>query len=181
MDWLMDHFEVWFLIAVAIVAILRKLKGLPSGETGSGRTEADPEAAERTRRIQEEIRRRILERRGLTRPPPVFAEMGEKETEEIPLPAPPRPMTITPPREPIPTADYTPELERQQTLIRQLDEMRGRPPVRAGGAPLDTGAAPGMAALMAPDCGRWAELRQPAGLRRAIIWREILGPPVGLR
>src|SRR4051812_8043947 len=73
MDWILDHFQI--LIGVAgVVAYwinqLRKNADARSAEEGRQRNplDASEEDHERTRRIQEEIRRKIAERRAATVP-----------------------------------------------------------------------------------------------------------------
>ena len=69
-------------------------------------------------------------------------------------------------------------LERQRRLAamsRAVEPVAVQPPtsIPAFGTALD--AQP-------PVMSPWlAELREPAGVRRASVLREILGPPVGLR
>lgn len=188
MDWALDHLQMLFVIAVAVVAILQKFKRARPGAADAGPSAEDTEQAERTRRIQEEIRRRIMERRGLAPGPP-----PDSATSEEPPPfstAPPmieevRPFDASPPFEQVMAApavtDNTQELERQRQMLAQLRELEA---ARQGQADLIPASTAG-AVTAAADAGRTnrllAELRQPAGLRRAVLLREILGPPVGLR
>jgi len=187
MDWVLEHLQVLFLIAVAVVAILQKLK--TAGSTGAGRTPSgmDPEQAERTRRIQEEIRRRIMERRGATPVPP--AEAGPAD-QPPPFPeAPPvieavRPVVVPPPPEDAtelpgeaPAFEPLPAAGLQEQMMRQLQELEAARAARRESVPTATAKAPAAAAGSAGTIN----LRQAAGLRRAMVWREILGPPVGLR
>ncbi|HTT56121.1 MAG TPA: hypothetical protein VMF63_03355 [Opitutaceae bacterium] len=179
MDWILEHLQVLIVIAAAVFAILQKFKIVRTPGTNAPAAEEDPEQAERTRRVQEEIRRRILERRG-TAPgvPP------EPEVEAAPIPAPPpiieavRPMVVAPPEAP---AEEQREWERQQALLQRLQELEAAPPARPGSESTPAAAtAVGMAAPTAAG-SLIADLRNQAGLRRAVVLREILGPPVGLR
>ena len=86
MDWVFDHLQILFLVAIAVVAILQRLKKTVAGEGAPRPASATPAEEERTRRIQEEIRRRIMERRGLAPLPPVA---GAEEEERYPFPAAP--------------------------------------------------------------------------------------------
>ncbi len=57
MDWVLENLQIIILIAFAVAAVvtrLRKARGQPGAEPPAP---ADPDEAERTRRIQEEIRR----------------------------------------------------------------------------------------------------------------------------
>jgi len=178
MDWVFDHLQILILIAVAVAAVLKKLKPAGSAAPGPARAAEDPEQAERTRRIQEEIRRRILERRGAASPPPLSVE---------PVPGPPtlmeappmieevRPVVLPPPDtgtgEPpaaTPAAAGTAGLEAALSQLQQLEMARS---ARTAEATV-TAFAVTEQSLGLPD---------RSSLRRAVVWREILGPPVGLR
>ncbi len=186
MDWVLEHLQVLFLIAVAVVAILQKLKTAGPREPGGAPPGMDPDQAERTRRIQEEIRRRIMERRGLAPVPPPESETAESEPAPSFPEAPPmieevRPFVVPPP-ESVPAAPAdapvvtevrsAPDLQEQ--LIRQLQELEAARRASIFALPTE---APARVAVQA----RVLDLRQPGTLRQAVVWREILGPPVGLR
>ncbi|MFA5056647.1 MAG: hypothetical protein WC485_00915 [Opitutaceae bacterium] len=178
MEWILDHVQVLFAIAIAVVAILQKLKRSRAEEATGEAPAVDPQEAERTRRIQEEIRRRIMERRGLAPAAPAPPEM-----EEIPAPPPMmeevRPYVVEPPLPflEMPAApDRAAELARQQQMLQQLRELESARSMLPAAA-----VAPGGSPASAPANWLHAELRQPSGLRRAVILREILGPPVGLQ
>lgn len=230
MKWILEHLQVIILIAGAIAYWLnqrkREKEGLPADYDEDGvpenrpkRTEFDPasmdaDEAERTRRVQEEIRRKIAERRGQALPPPVST--AAEQAPRIPAPArreaapPPvfqdpvaemlkeiqrrfSPETAAPP--PIPVRSE-PEpidremLERQRALeeqLRQLETEKRAIQARAAKvasansamAPLSQGT---MAASGTRGGANWlAELRDPVTARRAIVLREIMGSPVGLR
>jgi hypothetical protein len=182
MDWLLDHPQVLFVIAIAVVAILQKFKQARPQETAGETPARDGQEAERTRRIQEEIRRRIMERRGLMPAPPPAPDSGE-EAPEFPEPPPMfeemRPVMIEPPFQTMDAAaapGYSRELERQQQMLARLRELETARPTHAGTTPATVEAPVAAAANRLP-----ADLRTPAGLRRAVVLREILGPPVGMR
>ena len=92
MDWVTDHaLQIIVALSAAIAAFLNNRKkekrgepadydgdGVPDNQPDAGPLQGgpDPEEAERTRRIQEEIRRKIAERRaggGQQVPPPLVA------------------------------------------------------------------------------------------------------------
>jgi hypothetical protein len=186
MDWVFDHLQLLFLIAVAVVAILQKLKRVQPG-AGTGPVAEDAEQAERTRRIQEEIRRRIMERRGLVPGLPPESETGEGPP---PFPAAPpmieevRPLVVPPPLEQVmsvPAVDQIREMERQQMLLQRLREPEAAQPRRSGAEPAPAPQAAAGTAVERKVGWLVADLRHPAGLRRAVVLREILGPPVGLQ
>ncbi|MEO6875985.1 MAG: hypothetical protein ABI222_14295 [Opitutaceae bacterium] len=142
--------------------------------TGRTAAEPDPAQAERTRRIQEEIRRKIAARRGVTLPPeppivqawsepPVMveADSGESATQNA-------------------------ILVRQHRLadqMRALDVARSTEQHRAAqiAATVQTESQSERAKLVTARGNLLADLRDPEGLRRALVLREVLGPPVGLR
>ncbi len=148
--------------------------------------------AERTRRVQEEVRRKIAERRGRPAEDPSMAESrpasvsgGWREIVERRIAAPStldpfggpgrRVVKPSPAPERFPPADPDDPavLERQRRLAAMSRAVEPVPALPAFGTALD--AQP---VVISP----WlAELREPAGVRRAILLREILGPPVGLR
>jgi hypothetical protein len=181
MDWIVEHLQVLFFVAIAIVAILQKLKVVRPGENPPGEPQAGPEDTERTRRIQEEIRRRIMERRGLVPLAPPPQEVAEA-TQDSPPPIIEEVRPVVVARAPMVSAEVeattsaSQEFERQQQLIgqfRELEASRRASTVTVPGSMAAEVAAP--VYRMLPD------LRSPRGLRRAIVLREVLGPPVGLR
>jgi len=137
----------------------------------------DPEVAQRTRRIQEEIRRKIAERRGtILAPEPILVEtrmeppvISSEERFE---------------REYVPT-DLA-MLERQQQLaeqMRALEHVRATKQRRATEvtAALKTESESERGLLVGSRGSLLADLGDPASLRRALVLREVLGAPVGLR
>jgi hypothetical protein len=183
MDWILEHLQVLFVVAIAIVAVLQKLKLVRPGENPPGAPPAGPEDAERTRRIQEEIRRRIMERRGLmpaAPPPRDVAEAAPDFPESPPMIAEARPIMVAPPplesTEGAATPGGSPEFEQQQRLIEQFRELEASRQASTVTVPGPT--ATGGTALA---YRRLPDLRSPKGLRRAMVLREVLDPPVGLR
>jgi hypothetical protein len=180
MDWILEHLQVLFVIAIAIVAVLQKLKLVRPGEGAPGAPPADSENAERTRRIQEEIRRRIMERRGLMPGAPPSRDVAEAAPgypEAPPVIQEVRPIVVAPPLPALAATEIRlTDLERQQELIgqfRELEASRQASTVTVPGSM--AGGEPAPAHRLLPD------LRSRAGLRHAVVLREVLGPPVGLR
>ena len=138
---------------------------------------ADPEVAERTRRIQEQIRRKIAERRGATVAAEVFPVGPGMEPPIVVEEA---------PAEPVFTPTAAAVLERQQQLanqMRALEAARMTEQRRATQvtADLKTESESERGMLSASRGDLLADLRDPTSLRRAFVLREVLGPPVGLR
>jgi hypothetical protein len=145
----------------------------------------------RTRRIQEEIRRKIAERAGggpitlpppAPEPPPLFREQTLA----------PRPVATEPTlrdfrRESVPPPVMAPSnhaavLERQQELAEQLrilEETRRTTQRKA--ALVAAATAKDTVHPFGPRGDLLADLRGARNLRRAMVLREVLGPPVGLR
>lgn len=118
----------------------------------------DPMEAERTRRVQEDIRRKIAQRAARAAPP-VIAAAGSEPS------APPPSLAMAPP----PPADQ-PLFAAPPSFAAPVSPIEASP-FRRDPAP-----------AAAPPRRDWlAELRERQGARRAIVLREILGPPVGLR
>lgn len=210
MRWLFDNFGLIFL-AVVVFSIWRRARSFlrQAAEESERRVRQrpanyDPAEDDRVRKIQEEIRRKIAERRGeqgmpaparnsdevppvLTRSglPPVdpFGGPGRKIFNEVE-----RRLKPTPPvaetREPV-RVDAA-QLERQEQLaeqMRQLEEARALKARRAAeaAAALQKDAASERGDLVRSRDGLMRDLRDPRSLRRAFVVREVLSAPVGLR
>jgi len=203
MDWLFDNLRVVILVIVIAVWVLKAVagnKGRGDVRTGSGPATEDPAEAERTRQIQEEIRRRILARQrgevapagpASTPPPlPVFpAARREDDEDNDPNYA------GEGPHVPMPTAAAHRQadaaqaaiLEQQRLLADQLHALRM---ARAAGGSI-TPASPiqlseRAAARIATherSCRRelLRDLQSPTSIRRAILLKEILGAPLALQ
>lgn len=199
MDWIADHIQIVIAIAAALAVWLKqalKQSGAArdddadeAGGAGySGRNADDSRDEDRARRIREEIRRKIAERAGgapvripepAPAPPPLFrSESGA-----------PRPTAAPFSRREEPESDraMAAVMERQQRLREQMEELertrqreRLAAPATAAVSPLNPVAKNDGAAPRAPSWLR-EDLRNKDGLRRAIVLREVLGPPVGLR
>jgi hypothetical protein len=171
-------FSVFVAISIVrnVTRVLRKV-----GEATPPQSPAsfDSELAERTRRIQDEIRRKIAERRGLVAPP-------EPEPEPVGRHMEPPVMAADEQPEPVFTPSDAAVLERQQQLANQMraleaarvSEQRRATQVTAD---LKTESESERGMLTASRGGLLADLQDPSSLRRAFVLREVLGPPVGLR
>ena len=157
----------------------------------------DPEEEDRTRRIQEEIRRKIAERRAgggqqvpppLVAPRPVASPLPEILTRRYETPAPkPAPPPLPSRAKALQAARDAEVLERQRALeeqMRELETRREQARRRAAEATAMTGntvsGAVGSGARVGGE-SLLADLHNPESLRRAIVLREVLGTPVGLR
>lgn len=190
MDWILDHLQIIIAVAAAVAYWLNQRR---QGQMGEGeeddRTEspmrdfnADPEEAERTRRIQDEIRRKIAERAGggpvsvpppAVEPPPLFRTETVVPQREVSRPAEPPPFQAT----------AAAILERQRQLEEQMRELAAarKAAQRKAAAVAAQASASAPAASAHRGGSLLADLHGAHNLRRAIVLREVLGPPVGLR
>jgi hypothetical protein len=206
MRWVFENLQVIIAVAGAIAYWLvqrqRAKQGLPpTDEDGrvipsaaAPTTVTDIDEAERTRRIQEEIRRKIAERRSGTpttprepptvvpaparteaTPPPVFPEPMQEMMRELQKRFAPEPSAPAP----------EPEIDREAVARqRDLDEkfQALEAAKRAAQKRAAIIAEAEVVASTPSMSDTWiTDLRDPQNIRRAIILREILGPPVGLR
>ncbi len=188
MNWVTDHLQLVIAIAGAIGWWLNQRKQASAGAEATRPAEergfADPELAERTRRIREEIQRKIEQRaKGYaseqpSRPaaeapaPPIVREV-------VVAPAPVRPGRGMSHEEAQRQAEI---LEQQATLaerLRRAELMKAsvlkRTEFEAATADHTATARTQTRSTVLED------LRTPDALRRAFILREVLGPPVALR
>ena len=227
MDWDWHYLKPLLIVAGAIAVWLKNRRGEQAGRPADydqddmtdnrapsrpwagevrelppvSRDGTDPEQAERVRRIQEEIRRKIAERRGQAAPPPMPAPALGPFNPQRPLfreqPSVPAPRSAPPPmasvREVVTTYDDAAALERQKRMAEQLAELEERRhearraaqalaeagPVFVPTPAQESARAPGSPAGGTP--GLTAGLRDPRALRRAMVLREILDPPLALR
>lgn len=194
MDWIFDNLQLLIAAGAGIAYWLNQRKEAQSEDEqdhDTGYAPVDPDAAddaERARKIREEIRRKIAERSGSPRPP-VF----------VPEPEPPplvqtdyeRPMPVDDPYahdewrdepvEPVgPSAEELAMLERQKLLQERMKELEAkRSQAQHSAAAVSRkrrtrSSTKGMRDLR-------DDLRETGSLRRAIVLREVLGPPVSMR
>lgn len=157
--------------------------------------EEDSEALERTRRIQEEVRRKINERKNAP-----ISQPASLPSERVPAPPviAPRPIATSPAdifgelferREPEPVKNDSFDLELEASLKRQQElEEKMRSLELAAKKTEETAAKMRAVEVAKPAANvpqttnQWVqELRDPVLARKAIVLREILNPPVALR
>jgi hypothetical protein len=210
MKWITEHFQLILAIAGAIAYWLNQQRTAAADEAEEKKNAqpasmAEADDAMRAEQVRAEIRRKIAERRGeAAEPAPaggVFVPEPAARKIELPPLLRPRPVTpldpfggparpvfkrAEPVAAPVPAAvapDATPEAElvRQEELaarLRELAEQRALVARRAT-AVSTSDAAVARAALAGDELRH--DLRDPRSLRRAVILREVLGVPVGLR
>jgi hypothetical protein len=207
MEWISEHLlQIIVALAAAIAAYLNNRKKEKSGEPadfdGDGipdnrpgqfePTQMDMDEADRTRRIQEEIRRKIAERRGEAVPPLVaprpiaqpIPEVIQRRFEHADVPPP------LPRKQPSAAAQAARDeevLERQRALqeqMRLLEARKAEARRQAAEVSSSTSAAAAYrtaAVTKASGPELLGDLRSPGGARRAWILREVLGAPPGLK
>ncbi len=211
MKWVLENLGFVIVVAIAAVSFLRgAIRTAKGGQDGPKRPAQmeDPAAAERMRRVQEEIRRKIAERRGAASAASSAPAAERAETREFTPPPLLRPAPVHPVdpfggpmrriaealeeaaqrrfEDPEETAQRE-ELERRQKLeaqMRALEAARAAEEQRAqaAAAAVMRRTMPATAVLEFPDAtGVREQVRDRNGLRRAIVLTEILGAPVGLR
>lgn len=175
--------------------------GKPDNHPRSGGLLREEEDAmrqdENTRRIQEEIRRKIAERQAQTgenRPAPAPTYQPVPPPLSVPVPPLPSPAWRREQAEARNARDARREeseretavvLERQRALAAQLAALKERHAEEGREAKAVWAAEPAMAVAMATsareDMGLLRELHSARSLRKAIVLREVLGTPLGLR
>ena len=181
MDWILDHLRLIIGAAGAIAWWLNKRKQeratgqlAPRKEATSG----DPDLAERTRRIREEIQRKIEQRaRSYKEPappaPPLVREAAASRID---------PPLISKTHAARFDAQKNAEILEQQAALaeklRQATELKAAAARRVQFENQTSGEEPARAAARSALA---EDLRNPAVLRRAFVLREIIGPPVALR
>lgn len=186
MNWIFDHLQLLFIVGGAVAWWLNQRKEAAAEEASASRQEKsfeDPELAERTRRIREEIQRKIEQRGRNPASPPVARE--DRGMHDLPPVM--RDLVLIPSPEPVRSRQEIRReaevLEQQAALAEQLaqaKEMKAAAARRIQFEFESSGRGEPVAAMAGP--GTLADdLGSPEALRRAFILREVLGPPVALR
>ena len=168
MDWIFDHFQVVALIVIVIGSLVKRF--------------LEAKAAERQARDEMPDEGEMFDPGEAWEPP-----------QSQPMPSVPPPLVrMTPPpltRESTPqhSREYEAEviLKRQhdmQERIRQIKESKATTSGGASATRARVAASQSNAKTLQPGkAGLREVLRNPKEIRRAIVMREILGPPLGLR
>ncbi len=195
MDWIFDNLQILIAAGAGIAYWLNQRNEAKEAEEQAREEEFvtdDYEAAEdeaRARKIREEIRRKIAERSGGSGPVVI------NEPVEVPPPLFERPFQETPPvadpyahdewREepPVvvgPSAEEQAVLERQKRLEERMKELAAQRTQTKNRVETvsrkrkPSSSSQGMRSLR-------DDLRETGSLRRAIVLREVLGPPVSMK
>lgn len=195
LQWIIDNAWTVIIIGGVLAQMLQAALKKRSGEDGTPPAERppefefeDPELAERTRRIREEIQRKIAQRQqgrgGEPQPVPPRAESTGAPPPVI------REVVVTPAPAPAPAraasrldAERQAEiLERQAALADRLREIQQLKDAAAKRTEFELATADRTAERRtAARAGVLGDLQNPDALRRAFVLREVLGPPLALR
>ncbi len=190
MNWVLENLRLIILIGGAIAYWMnQRRKARDEAELAKTLSAPGPKTqmnddAARTRRIQEEIRKKILERAGgsvkSAPTPPAMPPPLRSESEQSP---PVRETYKESSREETEVAADMAMLERQQQLAAKLRELQAQR--REHDRPAEVFAEKTALAMAASGTAVrgsiLADLRNPTSIRRAIVLREVLGTPVGMR
>lgn len=164
MDWIFDNFQIVILIALGVGSVIKSLleaKARQKEETGQ---DYDPGE--------------------------VFAPDEDYREPAMPSVPPPLNRQSVPP--PLRESGYyeavadeaARELEHQRALAERLRQIRETKATTTGGAQATRARLAGKESVPSPGImplGIRARLRSPAEVRRAVVMREILDPPLSLR
>ena len=189
MNWVLEHLQLVIAIAGAIAWWLNQRKQASAGDEAPRPAEErgfdDPELAERTRRIREEIQRKIEQRAkgyATEKPSRPAAEIPAPPLivrEVVVTPAPVRPGRGMSHEEAQRQAEI---LDQQAVLAEKLREAELLKATTLKRTEFEAATADHTAAVRTQTRSTVLEdLRTPDALRRAFILREVLGPPVALR
>jgi hypothetical protein len=158
MDWIFDHFQILLIVGLAFASWLKSRNEAKQAERDAREAGELPDEQE------------------------IFGPYETWETEPMTNQPPPIPSqsarNALPAREPAPNR----ELERQNALREQLRQIREAKTITTGNAAAtrERANAKGKAPVVVTASLR-GMLRNRGELRKAVITREILGAPVGLR
>ena len=189
MDWVLQHLQLIIGAAGAVAWWLNQHRQQQKAAGPKPLNEAtiDSGLAERTRRIREEIQRKIEQRTGTHSPMP--KPLVRNEPVATP-PVIPKAVQRPEPRSPVLGRTATAQLEAQKTaeiLEHQAalaEQLRNAAQLKAAALrrlQFENQLSSGDEAAVAARGAIGEDLKNPEALRRAFILREIIGPPVALR
>jgi hypothetical protein len=181
MDWILNHLQFVLAAAGALAYWLNERRKAGQEEAPPphvSKTFEDPELAERTRKIREEIQRKIDQRaRGYVQPrvpasstapespPPVIREVATARSSHR-----------------FDVQRQAEILEEQAAMMEKLREAEVMKAAAQKRVEFETATADPTPQIRAQVRSTVVDdLRSPAALRRAFILREIIGPPAALR
>ncbi len=194
MDWLFDNVAKLVPLALFAYYIISAMRGRREEE----QEPQDPAAAERARKIQEEIRRKILERQQeldpnapqrpveqpgyLTFEEEVIEEPASlREAEPVRSEPPPPPPVASPREEPVPAAAANPFAEQERQIAEQLAKAEALKEKAQKNLPVGPERSWEIVSKSEIRSDIRQALSSPASLRTSFVVKEILEKPVGLR
>lgn len=194
MKWVLENIWMLVIIAGVVAQLLQSIKGKKGGDDADEATPrkaefGDSALGERTRKIREDIRRKIEQRQRSPREE-VPVERQPEALDELPPFLREIVQEVMPERVPaMPAyaaqaeAQHAAEiLEQQIALADRLRQVEAAKAAAQRRALLEQQTVAVATVERRKNRGALLEdLRDPAALRRAFVLREVLGPPVGLR
>ncbi|MEI8036867.1 MAG: hypothetical protein WCJ14_00620 [Verrucomicrobiota bacterium] len=172
MKWLFEHFQIVVLIGFALVSLAKRRKDLA-------------QAGEEERRAREEMAE-DAEVLGTDRhPPPALPPPVARHLPQLVVKKAAAPLARAGQAAPVVAAADARILKQQQELMARLQQIRDTKATTTGGAAATrsrvSAAQRHPKAAPVATSGLRASLHSRKDIRRAVVLREILGPPVGLR
>lgn len=202
-EWLTKHAFTLVIIAGVVAQLIKAVRGQKDDADApptppEERSFQDPELAERTRRIREDIQRKIAERRRaatgyeIPAPPPVAEppqQWAYDTPEETAKPPVVREVVAERAPEPVRASVARAEAQRQAEILEQqaalAEKMRELEMMKAAAVrrnEFERATADRQTETKVAARGALLDdLRKREALRRAFVLREVLGPPVALR
>ena len=157
------------LAVAAVVWFINRQSAAAKTRAGQPARTSPPQGEdENVRRAREEVRRRIAARRIAPDPDPAYRAADPRPS----FPALPEPEVSL-----FETEEDRKVLAAQQKLEDQIQALQKESAAVNRTAPPAVAPSP----IRAPESPALAQLKDIPDLRRAVIWREILDKPVGLR
>jgi hypothetical protein len=189
MNWVLDHLQLIIAIAGTVAWWLNQRRQAQKGgeEPPKETSFEDPELAERTRRIREEIQRKIEQRaRGYANEQPTLprdqlAPPPIPVAREVVVRAPEPPPLLRGAAARLETQRTAEILEQQAAMVEQLRQAAAIKAAALRRTQFESQLSSSGEAATVARSALTEDLRNPESLRRAFVLREILGPPVALR
>ena len=197
MNWILDNLEKLVPVVITILYFVGSSK---TKKAEKARRKADPDAEARSRKIQEEIRRKILERQQKGQPvirssPPEEPYVSEPVFEEGYDPFEPEvdrgreelvlyPNEETSASEPVASnsVDLLEEQRRQiEEQMQKARDLRKQLPSMHGSGSSTYSKRSHVGGVGDLGMGLRSDLRNTSSIRRAIVLKEILDTPIALR
>lgn len=192
--WFLDNLDKLVPIIIAVLYFIGASRAKGKGEEPEG---PSPDASERARKIQEEIRRKILERQGKGRapaPPPEPEPVFEPAFEPDPSPLPPRPFqepVFEQKAESFPEPEpfifdapdpYEEERRKIEEKLKQARELAKKAEIAGKKASVKNRSKDLEWRFASRSKNSILDgLYDTTSIRRAIVLKEVLDTPVGLR